>query len=42
MSTTPEHEHDWWRTPSGALECACGASRRSNNDPTNEDPKETN
>ena len=23
-----DHEHDYWRTPSGALECACGASRR--------------
>lgn len=22
------HDHDFWRTPSGALECACGASRR--------------
>jgi len=23
-----DHEHDWWRTSSGALECACGDSRR--------------
>jgi len=24
-----DHEHDYWRTPSGALECACGDSRRA-------------
>lgn len=23
----PDHEHDWWRTPAGTLECACGKSR---------------
>jgi hypothetical protein len=22
-----DHEHDWWRTPAGTLECACGKSK---------------
>jgi hypothetical protein len=22
-----DHEHDYWRTPGGGLECACGASK---------------
>lgn len=26
------HEHDYWRTASGALECACGDSRRGTED----------
>ena len=31
-----DHEHDFWITLTGALECACGASRR----PINDQPKE--
>lgn len=38
MSTTPEHEHDWWRTPSGSLQCACGKTRWPFQEPT--EPKE--
>lgn len=25
--TPHEHEHDFWVTPAGTLECACGKSR---------------
>jgi len=25
---THDHEHSFWRTPAGGLECACGTSRR--------------
>lgn len=37
---TDPHTHDYWRTPTGALECACGDSRRPLPEP--EQSKEDN
>lgn len=32
-----EHSHDWWRTKSGTLTCACGASRHPVQEATDAD-----
>lgn len=37
---TDPHEHDYWRTPSGALECACGQTRRPITQPDEEKESE--